>query len=86
MQWLSNVARMRENVANGSAIRVIREAKKCSLRALQERTGIHRGYLSHIELGNRGASLETAKRIADALDVPVAAITYPEPKQPAVSS
>lgn len=62
--------------ANGAAIRAIRTANHCGLRTLARRTKLNRGFLSQIETGQRGASLQTIERIALALDVPVEAITH----------
>jgi HTH-type transcriptional regulator, competence development regulator len=61
--------------ANGDAIRALRRANGCGLRALSEQTGLNRGFLSQIETGKRGASVRTLTTIATALDVPIKAIT-----------
>jgi hypothetical protein len=61
--------------ANGAAIRAIRTANRCGLRTLAIRIDRTRGFLSQVETGKRGASPQTIERIADALGVPVAAIT-----------
>ncbi|HEY1820381.1 MAG TPA: helix-turn-helix transcriptional regulator [Trebonia sp.] len=61
--------------ANRSAIRAIRQGKRIGLRGLSRQTGLNRGFLSQIELGRRGASARTLSRIAEALEVPVEAIT-----------
>lgn len=64
---------------DGPAIRKLRRAQKLGLRALQELTGLNRGYLSRIE---RGLIHETAAQrvqsIADALQVKREAITQEE--------
>lgn len=57
--------------ANGSRIRELREAKPLGIRSLAEKANIHRGYLSRLERGLKGATPETLGRIADALDTTV---------------
>lgn len=49
-----------------------------SLRTLSARVGKDRGYLSKVERGLKGASESTLRNIADALNVPVAAINREE--------
>jgi transcriptional regulator with XRE-family HTH domain len=43
---------------------------------MQARTGLDRGHLSRLERGLAGASDDTIRRYAHALDVPTAAITH----------
>lgn len=46
---------------------------------MQRRTGLTRGYLSRLERGRAGASDDTIRRYAGALDdVPTTAITHKE--------
>jgi len=45
------------------------------IRGLAESANVHRTYLSRLERGQRGATDETIIRIAEALAVPVEAIT-----------
>ncbi|SFT31877.1 helix-turn-helix domain-containing protein [Streptomyces sp. ok210] len=64
---------------NGRAIRAIREAQNLSLRALQQTTGLNRGYLSRMERGLiREAADDPVLKVADALTVPPEAITHEE--------
>ncbi|MEU1778165.1 MULTISPECIES: helix-turn-helix domain-containing protein [Streptomyces] len=63
---------------NGSAIRAIRAAQHLSLRTLASQTDRDRGHLSRLERGQAGASEETIRRIAQALGVPLSAITHEE--------
>ncbi|MFG2400708.1 helix-turn-helix domain-containing protein [Streptomyces lydicus] len=64
---------------NGSAIRAIREAQKLSIRALSNRTGLNRGYLSRLERGLiRDPAHERVEAIAQAMRVPTDAITHKE--------
>ncbi|MFJ5070190.1 helix-turn-helix domain-containing protein [Kitasatospora sp. NPDC088556] len=63
---------------NGTAIRTLRTACNVSLRELALRTGRDRSFLSRIERGLAGASDETIRTIAKALNVPTAAINREE--------
>jgi transcriptional regulator with XRE-family HTH domain len=63
---------------NGTAIRALRRALKLGIRAVEQRTGLDRGFLSRVERGQRGASDEELRLIAKAMDVPVAAINREE--------
>jgi transcriptional regulator with XRE-family HTH domain len=53
----------------GIRIRLIREQKKLSQEKLSFEAGIHRTYLSDLELGNRNPSIGTLYLIAKALNV-----------------
>jgi len=61
--------------ANRHAIRAIREGRGLGLREFSRKTGISRGFLSQIETGARGASVRTLQRIAEALGVPLEAVS-----------
>ena len=56
-------------VAYGKAVRAIRQNKKISQEELGELCGLHRTYISDIELGKRNVSLENIDKIAHALQV-----------------
>lgn len=56
-------------VAYGKAIRSIRQNKKISQEELADLCGLHRTYISDIELGKRNVSLENIDKIAQALQV-----------------
>lgn len=56
-------------VAYGKAIRAIRQDKKISQEELGDLCGLHRTYISDIELGKRNVSLENIDKIAHALQV-----------------
>ena len=55
----------------GQAVRKLRQAQKISQEELAERCGLHRTYISDIELGKRNVSLENIERIAAALERPL---------------
>lgn len=61
--------------ANRTALRALRRANRWGLRELERRTGLTRGYLSRLERGGRGASLDTLTVIAGVYDVPVKDLT-----------
>ena len=52
----------------GHAVRKLRQERKISQEELAERCGLHRTYISDIELGKRNVSLENIERIAAALE------------------
>lgn len=56
-------------VAYGKAVRKIRQDKKISQEELADLCGLHRTYISDIELGKRNVSLENIDKIAFALQV-----------------
>ncbi|MBT2477580.1 helix-turn-helix domain-containing protein [Streptomyces sp. ISL-94] len=63
---------------NGQAIKAIRKARNLSLRALQEMTGLNRGYLSRLERGLIHHAGEPVLKVAGALEVTPEAITHKE--------
>ena len=56
-------------VSYGKAVRTIRQDKKISQEELGDLCGLHRTYISDIELGKRNVSLENIDKIAHALQV-----------------
>jgi DNA-binding Xre family transcriptional regulator len=58
-------------LAGENLIRVWRTHRGMSVRALAEKAAIAQAYLSQIETGRRTGTIETMKRIADALNVMV---------------
>ena len=52
----------------GQAVRKIRLAQEISQEDLADRCGLHRTYISDIELGKRNLSLENIERIAISLN------------------
>ncbi|WP_445954637.1 helix-turn-helix domain-containing protein [Streptomyces sp. LNU-CPARS28] len=64
---------------NGPAVRAIRQARNMSLRELQAKTGLHRGYLSRLERELiRDTGEEQVRKVATALQVPRDLITHEE--------
>lgn len=52
----------------GQAVRNIRREQGISQEELAERCGLHRTYISDVELGKRNVSLENIERIATSLN------------------
>ena len=58
-------------IAGESPVRVIREWRGITAAELARRAELHRVQVHDIETGKRCGSVQTLKRIADALDVPL---------------
>lgn len=58
----------------GAVIRSLREKQGYSQEAFAERAGVHRTYISSIELGKVQISIVVASRIAAALEVPMSKV------------
>ncbi|WP_297959501.1 helix-turn-helix domain-containing protein [uncultured Ruminococcus sp.] len=58
----------------GQVVRKIRLEKGISQETLADLSGLHRTYMSDVELGKRNVSLENIDRIANALDVSISEI------------
>lgn len=70
-------------VINGAAVRAIREPLGIQQDDLAARVGISASYLSRIETGVEKPGLNpTARKIADVLGVPLAAITTLDETEP----
>ncbi|MFD6025664.1 helix-turn-helix domain-containing protein [Streptomyces griseoluteus] len=64
---------------NGTMIRGIRNGRNLSLRELEAKTGLDRGYLSRLEREQiRDVGSEQVRRVAEALQVPEALIVTEE--------
>ena len=58
----------------GQVVRKIRLEKGISQETLADISGLHRTYMSDVELGKRNVSLENIDRIANALEVSISEI------------
>lgn len=58
----------------GSVIRFFREKQGHSQEAFADMAGIHRTYMSSIELGKVRVSIAIAERLADALELPLSKV------------
>ena len=61
-------------VRYGKAVRKFRNKKMLSQEDFADKCGLHRTYISDVELGKRNVSLENVERISDALDMSIADI------------
>lgn len=75
-----------QRLTNGAAIRAIREPLGIRQFELAELAGISKSHLNKIEQGVEQPGNATVRKIADALGVPLAAITYPAPEPEPVTS
>ena len=64
---------------NGASIRAIREPLGMKQHELADAAGISRSHMNKIEQDVEQPSPAVIRKIADALGVPLAAITYPVP-------
>jgi len=60
--------------AFSEVVQEYREAKKMSRAALAAKAGLHQTYIGMLEMGLRSPSVDTAKAVADALDIPFSAL------------
>ncbi len=67
---------MQEEIAvkYGQAIRTLRQARNLSQEKLADLCGLHRTYISDIELGKRNVSLENIEKMAIALNLNISDI------------
>ncbi len=65
---------MSEKILNrfGYAVRRIRQDQHISQEQLADMCGLHRTYISDVELGKRNVSLENIEKMALALDMSIA--------------
>lgn len=67
-------------------LRSIREQKNLSQADIEEQSGLLRSYISRVENGHTVPSVETLKRIARALGVPIYEILYDGESPPELST
>jgi transcriptional regulator with XRE-family HTH domain len=68
----------------GERIRQLREQKGLSQGDVEKASGLLRCYISRVEHGHTGPSLDTLERFAAALDVPLYKLFYSGEQQPAL--
>ena len=71
---------------NPAALRTTRNLVGLSRRELARRAGVNGATITHLELGDHGGSPEMQRKLADALGVPLDAITVPVPEAEQVSA
>jgi transcriptional regulator with XRE-family HTH domain len=57
--------------AFSEVVKQFRETRNLSRAALAKKAGLHQTYIGLLERGERSPNLDTAKAIADALEVPL---------------
>src|SRR5437899_6978257 len=62
----------------GERLRELRRCRRCTLRAIAERSGLSESFLSQVERGRASASIASLRRIADALGVSMADLFEPD--------
>ncbi len=67
---------MHDNIITkyGQTIRALRQSRNISQEQLADLCGLHRTYISDVELGKRNVSLENIDRIASALNISISEI------------
>ena len=66
----------------GDRLRWLREQKRLSQGAIEQRTGLLRCYISRVENGHTIPSVETLEKMARGLEVPVYHLFYDGPEPP----
>ena len=68
----------------GSRLRSVREEKSLSQRDIEQRTGLLRCYVSRVENGHTVPAIETLKKMARALEMPLCVLMYEGEEPPAL--
>lgn len=66
----------------GERLQMLREQKKLSQGDIEKRTGLLRCYISRVENGHTVPAIETLKKMARALELPLYALMYDGDKPP----
>ena len=61
----------------GERLRALRRSRRATLRTVAERSGLSESFLSQVERGRSSASIESLRRVADALGVSMADLFEP---------
>src|SRR5213595_4095506 len=62
----------------GERLRAIRRSRRCTLRTVSDRSGLSESFLSQVERGQSSASIESLRRVAEALGVSMADLFEPD--------
>ena len=62
----------------GERLRALRRSRRATLRTIAERSGLSESFLSQVERGRSSASIESLRRVADALGVSMADLFEPD--------
>jgi transcriptional regulator with XRE-family HTH domain len=68
--------------AFSEVVKQAREAKKLSRAALAKKAGLHQTYIGLLERGERSPNLDTAKAIANALEIPLSKLIIKAEQRP----
>ena len=71
IDWIGGVKEMDILIKFGETVRNLRQSKQISQEQFADLCGLHRTYISDIELGKRNVSLENIEKIAKALDLTI---------------
>ena len=69
---------MQADVDVGERLRALRRSRRATLRTVAERSGLSESFLSQVERGRSSASIESLRRVADALGVSMADLFEPD--------
>src|SRR2546423_7241258 len=61
----------------GERLRALRRSRRATLRTVAERSGLSESFLSQVERGRSSASIESLRRVAEALGVSMADLFEP---------
>src|SRR5437016_14487100 len=61
----------------GERLRELRRFRRCTLRTISTRSGLSESFLSQVERGRSSASIESLRRVAEALGVSMADLVEP---------
>ena len=70
----------------GKRLRTLRIEKGLTQGDIEKRSGLLRGHISRLEYGHITPSLDTLRRFAEAIEVPLYFIFYTEPSRPGAPS
>jgi transcriptional regulator with XRE-family HTH domain len=62
----------------GERLRALRRSRRATLRTVADRSGLSESFLSQVERGRSSASIESLRRVADALGVSMADLFEPD--------
>jgi len=73
----SSAPDVQADVDVGERLRALRRSRRATLRTVAERSGLSESFLSQVERGRSSASIESLRRVADALGVSMADLFEP---------
>src|SRR5256884_7131648 len=73
----SSVPEVAAEVDVGERLRELRRIRRCTLRTISTRSGLSESFLSQVERGRSSASIESLRRVAEALGASMADLFEP---------